>query len=772
MRAPGRNHSTFFAVTLASAVVLLSHSADRAGLESGGIAPSKAASPRGDESASLTLESRVAATRALKHMPLYFIENRGQLDSRVAFYVQGKDTTLYFTAEGMTLALTEQERGEEKGRLERGALGRDRRVPQARSRRVVKLDFVGANPRPKILGGDPTPTVVSYFKGRREEWKAGLPTYASITYADLWPGIDLVYSGTADRLKYSFLVKPGADPGQVRLAYRGASAVRVNGAGQLEIETPGGVLQDDRPYAYQEIEGRRVAVDASYSLDRASGGAPHRYGFAVQPYDRTRPLVLDPAVLVYAGYIGGGDDDEAYGIAVDGSGNTFVTGLTASTETTFPVTAGPDLTQNGGQDAFVAKVNAAGTALVYCGYIGGSDDDRGLGIAVDGSGNAYVTGRTLSTETSFPVTVGPDLTHNGGGADAFVAKVNAAGTALVYCGYIGGDDDDVGSGIAVDGSGNAYVTGRALSTEASFPVTVGPDLTHNGDGSDAFVAKVNAAGTALAYCGYIGGDGDDVGSGIAVDGSGNAYVTGFADSTEATFPVTVGPDLTYSGGLYDAFVAKVNAAGTALAYCGYIGGDGGDVSHGIAVDGSGNAYVTGDTSSTQATFPVTAGPDLIYNDGGDAFVAKVNAAGTALAYCGYIGGSGGDVGVGIAVDSSGNAYVTGATASTQDTFPVTDGPDMTYNGGTVYGDAFAAKVNAAGTGLAYCGYIGGSGDDYGRGIRVDSSGDAYIMGLTASTQTSFPVAVGPDLIYNGGSHDAFVAKIAAPPSGGTSTPTP
>ena len=274
MRAPGRNHSAFFAVTLASVVVLLSRSADRAGLESRGIAPSKAASPRyGGESASLALESRVAATRALEHMPLYFIENRGQLDARVAFYVQGRDTTLYFTAEGMTLALTEQKRGEgeTRDRLERASLGRNRQSPQARTRHAVKLDFVGANPKPKILGADPTPTVVSYFKGRQEEWKAGLPTYASITYADLWPGIDLVYSGTADRLKYSFLVKPGADPGQVRLAYRGASGVRVNGAGQLEIETPGGVLQDDRPYAYQEIEGRRVAV-GRIVLARSSAG--------------------------------------------------------------------------------------------------------------------------------------------------------------------------------------------------------------------------------------------------------------------------------------------------------------------------------------------------------------------------------------------------------------------------------------------------------------------------------------------------------------------
>jgi hypothetical protein len=771
MKAPGRSVPAVFVVVLAS-VLVFGSPANRARLKTLRIDHSNAASPRsGGESATLAPLNRVAATRALERMPLYFIENRGQLDSRVAFYIQGRDTAIYFTAEGMTLALTEQKRGERgNGRLERLSLGQDRRTPQAWSRRVVKLDFVGANPRPRILAGDPMPAVVSYFKGRPEEWKAGLRTYASITYSDLWPGIDLVYSGAANRLKYSFVVKPGADPEQVRLAYRGADAVRVNGAGQLEIETPAGILQDDRPYAYQEIEGRRVAVESSYSLDQGSGGASHRYGFEVQPYDRTRPLVLDPAMLVYAGYIGGGNDDEAYSIAVDSSGNAYVTGFTTSTQATFPVTVGPDLTYNGttDADAFVAKVNAAGTALVYCGYIGGNDDDVAYGIAVDGSGNAYVAGRTLSTEATFPVTVGPDLTHNGGGADAFVAKVNAAGTALVYCGYIGGDDDDLALGIAVDSSGNAYVAGDTASTEATFPVTVGPDLTFNGGLYDAFVAKVNAAGTALVYCGYIGGSNFDEALGIAVDGSGNAYVTGDTGSTQADFPVTVGPDLTFNGGSGDAFVAKVNAAGTALAYCGYIGGVGSESGSGIAVDGSGNAYVTGSTTSDETTFPVTAGPDLTYNGSGDGFVAKVNPAGTALVYCGYIGGSDGDSPGGIAVDSSGNAYVTGNTNSPEATFPVTVGPDLTYNGG---GDAFVAKVNDAGTGLVYCGYIGGSGTDYGYGIAVDSSGNAYVTGLTASTEASFPVAVGPDLTYNGGSNDAFVAKVQSFSTTPTNTPT-
>ena len=241
-----------------------------------------------------------------------------------------------------------------------------------------------------------------------------------------------------------------------------------------------------------------------------------------------------------------------------------------------------------------------------------------------------MTGTTNSTEATFPVAVGPDLTHNGGFfppliviQDTFVAKVNAAGTALVYAGYIGGSNSEKASGIAVDSAGNAYVTGSTTSTEATFPVTVGPDLTYNG-GSEAFVAKVNATGTALVYAGYIGGSRGDSGYGIAVDSSGNAYVTGFTNSPETTFPVTVGPDLTYNGSDADAYVAKVNAAGTALVYCGYIGGAANDSGHGIAVDGSGNAYVAGNTLSSEATFPVTVGPYLAYNGSGDAFVAKIS----------------------------------------------------------------------------------------------------------------------------------------------------
>jgi hypothetical protein len=737
-------------------------------------------------------------------MPLYFIPNQGQMDKHVSYYVQGKDKTLYFTAEGVTFALIKPTEQNLKSRK----TGLDQSEASTAERWAVKLEFIGADKSVKPLGEAETGAIVSYFKGRPEDWRRGLPTYSKIIYPNLWPGIDLVYYGTANRLKYEFIVHPGADPSRIRLAYQGAESVSVDGEGRLNVTTPVGGFADDVPVAYQEMGGRRVDIKLAYKLDGSpnplnqvaiadrallnyeietglSGAAkdgaiaglikldgargglgkkPCLYGFEVGDYDRSLPLVLDPAILVYCGYIGGSGDEEGLGIAVDGSGSAYVTGYTSSTEATFPAAAGPDLTYNGGTyDAFVAKVSASG-GLAYCGYIGGFNQDLGMGIAVDGSGNAYITGSTSSTQATFPVAVGPDLTQNGQN-DAFVAKVNASGTALVYCGYIGGSSGDEGLGIAVDGAGNAYVTGQTISNQLTFPVVVGPDLTYN-DASglpDAFVAKVNAAGTALVYCGYIGGDQEDHALGIAVDGSGNACMTGYTRSTEATFPVLGGPDLTYNDtGWGDAFVAKVNASGTALVYCGYIGGSKNDEGRRIAVDGSGNAYVTGNTMSTEATFPVKVGPDLTFNDTSgfyDAFVAKVSASG-ALVYCGYIGGSTNDYGYGIAVDGSGNAHVTGVTASTETTFPVTVGPDLTFNDAAGHYDAFAAKVNASGMALVYCGYIGGSGTDYGLGVALDGSGSAYVTGFTSSTPATFPVMAGPDLTYNGGTYDVFVAKIS------------
>jgi hypothetical protein len=695
--------------------------------------------------------SSPSAKSLLGRLPLSFISNEGQVDPRVSYYVRGPNTSLYFTPRGLTLSLTKAKAASPASGLRTPT--RRSRGPEGASRWAVEMRFPGAREaRPVALHR--MPGVVSYFQGERSNWHTGIPTYSELLYRNLWPGIDLVYSGDASRLEYRFVVHPGATPADIRLAYRGATWVREDAAGGLRVTTPAGDFDDTAPRSFQALAGRQAAVSSSFIRAGAS------FGFRVGPYDHSRTLVIDPTVLVYAGYLGGSSFDTAYGIAVDSSGSAYVFGQTGSSD--FPAassTGSYDTTFNGGTDLFLAKVSPDGTAVEWATYIGGDGEEYAFGIAVDSSGNAYITGE--ADADSFPVTVGSFDTSYNGADDAFVAKVKSDGTDLVYSTYLGGSKYDSGYGIAVDSSGNAYVTGEADSSDTDtipFPVTTGPDSTYNGGVNDAFVAKVNADGSDLDYSGYIGGSANEYGYGVAVDSSDRAYVAGHTSSTEATFPETGGPDLIFNGG-GDGFVAKVNAAGTALTYAGYLGGIGDESAYAIAVDSSGHAYVTGYTTSTAATFPETVGPDLSFNGGNDAFVAKVTADGTGLAYAGYLGGNGNEFGNGIAVDSSGNAYVGGSTSSPAATFPETRGPDLTYNGGT---DAFAAKVNTSGTALSYAGYMGGSEFDSAFGIALDSSRNAYVAGQTLSTEATFPETGGPDLTSNG-STDAFVAEIGPAP---------
>lgn len=718
--------------------------------------PSKAAS---------AADLRLAA-RGLESLPLYFIPNQGQTDERVSFYVLGSNQAVYFTPQGVTFAIAAPPEPVEQALAADAfrAIHEEPKTGQVRQHWVVKLDFVGANPEVQPVGELPTQTIVSYFKGAPDQWRSGLPTYARLRYPNLWPGIDLVYTGHVDELKYEFVVQPGADPGLIQLTYRGASDVQLLEDGQLEISTPLGAFHDAAPVAYQVRNNQRLPVEMAFALEtskRTGEQAGYRYGFELGEYNPTLPLILDPALLVYAGFIGGEYNDQGNAIALDGADNVYLTGETHST--TFPTEVGPDLDPNGHWDAFVAKLNAAGTTLLYAGFIGGDLSEFSNSIAVDADGYAYITGYTFSDENSFPVLGGPDLTINGDYYDAFVAKVNPGGTELVYAGYIGGTQMDSGESIAVDQEGAAYISGYTASDDGSFPVAVGPDLTSNNIPGyslrDAFVTKVNSAGTGLVYSGYIGGSYDDVAFDIAVDGQGNAYITGATTSDESDFPVTVGPDLTYNGYepdyYQDGFVAKVNPSGSGLVYAGYIGGLARDSGNAIAVDGAGNAYVTGWTEG----FPAIAGPDLSYNYQGDAFVLKLEPSGAALVFSGFIGGEAADAGTDLALGADGVIYVTGSTRSDEATFPVLDGPDDTHNGGV---DAFitAIKPPEGSVWQVYSGFIGGSGDDYSNGIAVDPSGNAYIIGYTTSTEDSFPVKGGPDPTHNGIT-DVFVVKVGA-----------
>jgi hypothetical protein len=556
----------------------------------------------------------------------------------------------------------------------------------------------------------------------------------------------VLYSVRDGHLEYTFRVAPGADPGAIAIHYRAASSVTLGADGALRVSTPAGGFTDARPVAYQAIGSARARVAAGF-VPRANG----RYGFQVGPFDPSSTLVIDPVGIGYAGYIGGSGLDQGLAISTDDSGNAYVVGQTKSDERTFPVKVGPDLTENGQTDAFVCKVSTAGQ-MVYCGYIGGSEPDRGRGVAVDGQGQAYVYGWTRSKEKDgFPVTVGPDVTYNGGTSDTFICKVDAAGDSLLYCGYIGGRRHDEGKAVAVDATGAAYVTGGTKSDD--LPANAGFSRPYS-DNGDVFVAKVVPDGSGLAWLGYVGGKGSEHARGIGVM---NGYVSfaGTTNSDQGSLPVKVGPDLTYNGGGGDAFVGRITPDASALTYLGYVGGNGFDDARDATVGGAGNLFLCGHTGSTQATFPVKVGPDLTYNGGKtDGFVAKVTPAGT-LSIAGYVGGRADDACFGLDVDHAGSMYLSGRTFSDQGSFPVKLGPDLTYNGN---GDAFVGQVGASGSGFVYCGYVGGTDKDVSWGLSVDGSGNAVLAGQTSSSQASFPDKIGPDVTYNGGG-DAFVAQV-------------
>jgi Ca2+-binding RTX toxin-like protein len=629
------------------------------------------------QSAPVGEEERARVLKEYARVPLSFEENRGQTDPRVRYLTRGRGYTLYLTGQEAVFSLSGVP-------SEPGVAGPSPTPPGA----ALRMALVGTDPNPQVTGRSPLPGVVSYFKGSDPEgWQAGIPTFARVRYQDVYPGTDLVFRGTREALEYDFLLAPGADPGRIALQFEGAEDLRIDPDGDLVITTAVGELIHRAPVVYQQVEGERREVPGAYRLHG------DRVGFVLGPYDHGRPLVIDPVVLAYSTFLGGSHQEFGLAIAVDAyTRQAYVTGFTFPDATDFPTTAGAfDRTHNGGFDVFVTKLGPGGTALSYSTFLGGSEDDRGLGIAVDGSRHAFVTGITSSP--NFPTTAGAfDQTYNGGFEDAFVTKLGPTGAALSYSTFLGGSGAEVGTGIAVDGAGAAYVT--ASTSSGDFPTTPGAfDRTHNGGFDDAFVAKLGPTGAALSYSTFLGGSGTDDGTGIAVDRAGAAYVTGSTSSRE--FPTSPGAfDRTHNGG-DDAFVTKLGPAGAALSYSTFLEGSEDDFGAGIAVDGSGHAFVTGITSSPN--FPTTAGAfDQTYNGfpgrfpTEDAFVTKLGTTGAALGYSTYLGGSGHDQGIGIAVDGAGAAYVTGFTGDAATNFPTTAGAfKQTHNGGV---DAFVAKL--------------------------------------------------------------------------------
>ncbi|HEY2785834.1 MAG TPA: SBBP repeat-containing protein, partial [Fimbriiglobus sp.] len=493
-----------------------------------------------------------------------------------------------------------------------------------------------------------------------------------------------------------------------------------------------GQFRMHRPLIYQEADGRREEIAGAFRIV-----GEQKVGFILGPYDENRTLTIDP-VLQYSTYIGGTQFDQAQAAALDSAGNAYLAGFTSSDD--FP-TVNPYRADRGpGQTAFVSKLNAAGTALVYSTYLGGDDNNAAFGIAVDAAGQAIITGQT--TAADFPTLNAIQPTY-GGVQDAFVTKLSADGASLVYSTYLGGTGGDEGTAIAVDCAGNAYVAGGSNSLD--FPTLHSIRTPSESALPDIFVAKLTPAG-AFVYSTYLGASAEDTAFGIAVDAAGSAYVAGQTSSPD--FPVTPGAfDTTYAGGVLDGFVLKLNAAGSAIVYATYLGGSGFDTAAGVAVNTQHQAWVAGYTES--ADFP-SAHPLRVGSAGlPDAFVVKLSATGGGLLST-YLGGSGGDSANAVAVDPAGNAYVTGGTGSAD--FPLVDAQQSTRGGAF---DAYLTKLDPSGSRIVSSTYLGGSNDDIGIGIAANTTG-VLVTGNTFSSD--FPLMDPAQGIYAGGG-DAFATRF-------------
>jgi hypothetical protein len=657
-----------------------------------------------------------AAQSQYKNLPLAFEPNRGQAKQDSEYLVHHGQATTYFNGAKTTTTIG----------------GSD-----------ISMSLEDSS-NPNFSGVDQLESKTNYFIGQdQSRWHRDIPNYKQLIAKNVYPGIDLKYYGTNSQLEHDFIVSPGADYKQIAFHFDGQKNLILDTEGNLILKTEKSDLRLNAPITYQQTSSStgksKHTIPSKFELN------DNKVTIALDAdYDRTQTLIIDPT-LVYSTYLGGTDNDNAYNIAVDSTGNAYVSGQSDSTSN-FPVVSPFQAANAGGSDTFVAKFNSTGSALVYSTYLGGSGVDWGDGgIAVDASGNVYVSGNTDSSD--FPTSSPYQATYGGGGLDAFITKLDPTGSSLVYSTYLGGSGADWAiGGLAIDTGDNVYVSGKTNSID--FP-TASPFQGSNTGGYDAYVAKLDSTGTTLVYSSYLGGSGNEVARDLGIDSSNNIYVTGFTDSLD--YPTSSPYQGSNAGGTNDAFLSKVDASGSFLTYSTYLGGTGNEEVYGIAVDGSGSAYIVGSTDS--ADLPVASPYQGAPTGFGDAFITKFDNTGTALTYSTYLGGGSGDFARGVDVDQSGNAYIIGITSSSD--FPLLAPVQSTLAG---WYDIFVTKLNSSGSALVYSTYLGGTSldDTYGD-IVADSSGNAYISGYTRSTD--FPTFDSFQASHGGSTNDAFIAKF-------------
>jgi hypothetical protein len=682
---------------------------------------------------------------------LTFEQNVGQVDARARYLARTERATFFFT---------------------------DNEVIVAGQKDVVRLRFDGSRPSPRIVAADESPGKTNYLIGRdRAKWKTGIASHRTLRYEEMYPGIDLVLYGNDHELEYDLVVSPGADPSVVRMTFDGARALTVTEQGDLVGRAANGEIRLRKPVVYQKAEGQAPErIEGRYRID-----GDRSVSFDLGDYDRAEPLVIDP-VVIYSTYLGGNESDATAGssgggarrmIAVDSTGAAYVAGTTNSLN--FPTTAGSWQPASPIATGFITKIAPDGESLVYSTFIGGTTSSEGCGpahfcagvaggIAVDAAGSAYVVGNITSSD--FPASVSPFAPWVD--RNMFLLKLDPTGSSLVYSVLVGTASEGP-TDIAVDSAGNAYVTG-VTNGGLSMTNVVPPDalqpvcncLSGLGLATDVFVVKFNSTATAVVYGTYLGGGFREAGSGIAVNTAGEAYVTGRTGSDD--FPIFNAAQPNRAGGLYDDFVVKLNASGSAFVFSTFLGGSdtetGNALGSGIAVDPAGNAYVTGYTNSgdfprTPGAFQVDPGPGPSIR----AYASKYSPVGQML-YSTFLAGNGGSFGSSVAVDALGRAYLAGSTGSTNFPVPVDATQPALAGGGN---DVYVIVLDPAGATAEFSTYLGGeSGFEYATGIALGPGGSLYIAGMTEGLG-SFPTT--PDAVQpnHGGGTEVFVTRIDLQP---------
>jgi Beta-propeller repeat len=726
--------------------------------------------------------------------PLMFEPNQGQAPSGADFLSHGRGYTFLLAPTEATMVL-HTGAGNPSRRTElRNFLSGAAPASAPSHSTVLRMNLIGASAQAQLEPLSPLPTRLNYFIGNEPAyWHQNIPTFAKVAARNVYPGTDLIYYGAEGRLEFDFVLGPGADPSLIRLSLEGADGLQILNDGDLAVRAGGGELRYHKPLIYQQDGITRREVPGRFVL---KGGT--EFAFDISAYDHSKALTLDP-ILWYSTYLGGdippftGAADVANGIAVTTNGTTYVVGTSdgvrfifgggTSSQRFFVSRTDTNIVLK--ENVFVAKYTATTNAsqtpvLMNMTFLGGSGDDRGEAIAVDKQGGVYITGST--TSTNFPVVNAfqrafagarppTDLVLVGASypGDAFVAKLSIPDCCdvpfigppsyIVYSSYLGGASQESGFGIAVDATGNAYVTGMTYST--NFPTTskafqrVCKSCT--GGFADAFVTKISPGGTAIVYSTFLGGDREDDAFAIAVNpATGVAYVTGITYSQDFPHPGITPSILPFQpslNGPSDAFVSVVGATGTNLVWSTFLGGSWYDVGYGIAVSPPGfrtDVHVTGQTMS--ADFPAVAAFQPAISGIENAFVTKILSGGAGLAYSSYLGG-GAEQANAIALDAANTAFITGETRSTN--FPVKNAIQPVADRTP---DAFVAQISILGSNL-FSTYLGGKGEDSGQGIAIDGAGRAYIAGWT--TFTNFPVLNAVQSFFNGGASDGFVAKLGA-----------